>query len=73
MLADKLSNMRATKRGYDKEGEAIWLRFNVTDPGMHRWYYMTIGEILAELEDTQAYQEYMHLCREIFGQVRSKG
>ena len=73
VLADKLSNMRATKRGYDKAGEAIWQRFNVTDPGMHRWYYTTIGEILSELEDTQAYQEYMYLCRVIFGHEQSEG
>lgn len=67
VLADKLSNMRATKRGYDKEGEKIWQRFNVTDPKMHKWYYTTIGAILGELSDTEAYQEYILLCDEIFG------
>lgn len=66
VLADKLSNMRATKRSYQSMGAKVWERFNMKDPKQHEWYYFTIADVISELSNTRAYQEYINLCREVF-------
>jgi len=66
VLADKLSNLRATKKDYHEVGHKVWDRFHVTDYRLHRWYYTSIGEHLKELAHTKEYKEFQQLCKEVF-------
>lgn len=66
-LGDKLSNMRCTARDYLIVRDAIWERFNEKDKKKHAWYYWGIAHALKELEAHIYYQEYVLLCREVFG------
>ena len=65
-LGDKLSNMRAISRDYDKLGDALWGRFHVTDPAEHAWHYRGLADSLSELADTEAYQEFARLVDRVF-------
>ncbi len=66
-LADKLSNIRSTARDYILVGEKIWERFNVKEKEKHAWYYNSMVELLEELREFPEYQEYVRLCRRVFG------
>lgn len=66
-LADKLSNIRSTARDYLLVGEEVWQRFNVKERRMHAWYYTSMIESLAVFKETPQYQEYVALCRQVFG------
>ena len=66
-LSDKLSNIRAIYRDYQKIGDELWKRFNQKDKNEHAWYYKSFIETLSELSDTAAYKEYCELVRKIFG------
>lgn len=66
-LSDKLSNIRAIYRDYQKIGDELWKRFNQKDKNEHAWYYKSFVETLSELDDTAAYKEYCELVRNIFG------
>lgn len=66
-LADKLSNLRATKECYIAEGEKFWNRFNQKDKSQHEWYYKAMAKALAELKGTRQYEEYLKLCDDVFG------
>ncbi len=65
-LSDKLANLRSYARSYRAEGDALWSHFNQKDPAMQQWYYERIAEYTSQLEDTDAYQEYLQLLHEIF-------
>lgn len=41
-LADKLDNARAMLRDVRREGDRLWDRFSVNDPGEHLWYYESL-------------------------------
>ncbi len=69
ILADKLSNLRATSTFYKKEGEKFWERFNQKDKRQHEWYYRSMAEVLIELQETSQYKEYLELCNEVFGKL----
>lgn len=66
MLADKLSNLRASLRDYRMNGNDIWQKFNMKDGKEQEWYYRKVAEILSELRDTASYQEYVSIIEEIF-------
>ena len=67
-LADKLSNMRAIRRDYAREGEAMFLKFHVKDKQRHAWYYRSCTELIArELGDTDGWRELDRLVGEVFG------
>lgn len=66
-LGDKLSNMRSTARDYMVIGDAVWERFNVKEKSMHAWYYCGIAKALEELSTHFYYDEYVLLCRKVFG------
>lgn len=66
-LGDKLSNMRSFAREHRKVGDALWQNLHQKDPKIQQWYYDSIAENLKELSDTEAYQEYIKLVREVFG------
>lgn len=66
-MGDKLSNMRAIARDYKMKGEALWQIFHVTDKESHAWHYRGLADSLAELKDTFAYQEFVALIEQVFG------
>lgn len=65
-LADKLSNMRAICRDYNRLGDNLWERFNQKDKNEHAWYYGGIAERLTFLKETEAYKEYEELLKKVF-------
>ncbi len=65
-LSDKLSNIRSFYREYLRIGDNLWLYLNQKDPKMQKWYYTTVADCLAELEDTPAFKEYVDLVNKIF-------
>ncbi len=46
--ADKLHNARSLLRDLVQEKEAVWDRFNQTDPAEQLWYYRALAELFAE-------------------------
>lgn len=66
MLADKVSNMRATYRDYQEAGDAIWNKFNMKDVSEQEWYYRSVAEVLNELSEYDLYQEYLHILDAVF-------
>ena len=65
-IADKLSNMRAIYRDYNRLGDKLWERFNQKDKNEHYWYYGGIAERLTFLKETEAYKEYVELLNKTF-------
>lgn len=66
-LGDKLSNMRAIYRDYCTVGDELWKIFHA--PGGkpdHEWHYRGLASSLAELENTFAYKEFIHLIDFVF-------
>ena len=68
-LGDKLANMRSLYYIWQKEGNAMWKRFNQKDPAQQAWYYRTIADSIRELSDTLAWQEFNGLIQTIFAEV----
>ena len=67
-LADKLSNMRAIRRDYDRLGDALFDRFNQRDACKHGWYYRSCLEKLAgELGKTNEWKELRAHIEHVFG------
>ncbi len=66
-LGDKLSNMRAIWRDYQVKGDELWKIFHVTDKASHEWHYRGLAASLSELNDTFAYQEFVRLIDDVFG------
>lgn len=67
-LGDKLSNLRSIYIDKQKEGDAVWQKFNQKDPMKHRWYYRSIADLISELKDTLAWQEFDKLIDVVFGE-----
>lgn len=67
-MGDKLSNMRAIWRDYQQKGDALWQIFHVKDKASHEWHYRGLAASLSELSDTFAYQEFVRLIDEVFGE-----
>ncbi len=70
-LSDKLSNMRAICRDYDKLGDGLWERFNQQDMKMQAWYYKSIRDRLKRLGDSAAFNEYSALVDRVFSSSES--
>lgn len=68
-LGDKLSNMRSTARDYLAIGDDIWQRFNEKKKECHAWYYWGIAKELKDMQDNPFYQEFVQLCRYVFGEI----
>ncbi len=68
-VADKLSNIRAMERDYQKLGNALWMRFNQKDKKEHAWYYQSVCKLTMELSDTEAWQELSRIFSDVFGDV----
>lgn len=57
-LSDKLSNMRAIRRDFERDGERVFDRFHQHDKDRHAWYYRSCVSLLeGELGDTDAWRE----------------
>ncbi|MDO5300760.1 MAG: HD domain-containing protein [Clostridia bacterium] len=68
-LADKLSNMRAIRHDYERDGEAMFYRFHQHDKRRHAWYYHSCVALLEdELGETDAWRELEALVYEVFGE-----
>lgn len=66
-LSDKLSNMRSLYRMYRAEGDDMWKHFNQQDKNVQKWYYHAIADLLAELDNTAAYEEFVARMNIVFG------
>jgi guanosine-3',5'-bis(diphosphate) 3'-pyrophosphohydrolase len=71
-LADKLSNIRSMARDYILVGEGLWERFNVRQKELHAWYYISMIDLLKDLNAMPEYQEYVTLCRRVFGEGKDE-
>ena len=69
MLADKLSNLRASLRDYKVTGIKMWDKFNMKDPLQQKWYYTSVLGALSELCETPEYKEAMAIIQEVFEEV----
>ena len=65
-LADKISNLRSCVEMKKTLGNDMWKVFNQHDSKMHKWYHEGVADSLKELQDTDAYQEYISLIKKIF-------
>lgn len=68
-LADKLSNIRAIQRDYERIGDQLWERFNQKDSKEHAWYYGNLAKIFLsdpKLKGTQACREYDDRVKAVF-------
>ena len=68
VLCDKLSNIRAVHRDYQKIGDELWLRFSQKDKNEHGWYYKSVLKELNEFSRTPEYNELRRLIYEVFGE-----
>ena len=71
-MGDKLSNMRAIWRDYKVKGDALWSIFHVKDKASHEWHYRGLAASLADLSDSFAYQEFVHLIDQVFADPKEK-
>ena len=72
VLADKLSNMRAIARDYDKIQDKLWERFNRGKEDQ-AWYYNTGADALIALANDEKtaefYDEFADLVGHVFGDI----
>ncbi len=69
-LSDKLSNMRAIHRDFDRYGERLFCRFHQHDKRRHAWYYRSCAALLrAELGQTDAWRELCAHVEHVFAGV----
>ena len=69
-LSDKLSNMRAIHRDYDRDGERLFFRFHQHDKALHAWYYRSLAALLeGELGDTMAWKELTEHIAYVFADI----
>ena len=66
-MGDKLSNLRSLCHMKQEEGDSMWLKFHMSDPKEQEWYYRSCGEVLSDLKDTDAWQEYHNRLDDLFG------
>jgi (p)ppGpp synthase/HD superfamily hydrolase len=63
--ADKLSNLRSMYADLKRIGEKLWERFNAPKE-LIRWYYEELLKPLAEISDTEMYDELQMLVEVVF-------
>lgn len=71
VLADKLSNAKATAKDYKDNGDELWSRFNAGKEEQE-WYYRGGLKALANLENDDAagwaYKEFQECVKAMFGE-----
>lgn len=65
-LGDKLANIRSIYRELQKEGDALWKKFNQKDVNEHAWYYFSIVKLTKRLSHTSAWLEFKTLVELVF-------
>ena len=69
-LADKLSNMRAIHRDYDRDSDNMFQRFHQRDKRRHAWYYRSMVSLLKdEYGDTDAWRELRLHVEHVFAGI----
>ena len=69
-LADKLSNMRAIHRDYDRDSDTMFLRFHQHDKSRHAWYYRSMVSLLKEeFGNTDAWHELSGHVEHVFAGI----
>lgn len=63
--ADKLSNLRSIRADLNVLGESLWSRFK-RGRERQKWYYRSLLDAFAPLEEYEMYEEYAALYAEIF-------
>lgn len=66
-MGDKLSNMRAIARDYERQGDELWKIFCTSEKKDHEWHYRGLAESLSPLAGTEAYREFTDLIDKVFG------
>ncbi len=72
-LGDKLSNIRAMTRDYERIGEDLWKKFNNSNPIDQGMYYGLLANVFGEDDEiagTPEYREYVKLCAALFSDER---
>lgn len=68
--ADKLDNIRSIKRDYEKLGEKVWERFNVSKEDQ-QWYYGALAEVFSGYAKESVYApifaEFISEVKAVFG------
>jgi len=73
-LADKLSNLRAIRRDYERDADALFFRFHQHDKHMHAWYYRSVIALLREdFQHTREWQEMRMHAEHVFAGVPYEG
>ena len=68
-MGDKLSNMRAIARDYERIGDELWKIFHSPNGKPdHEWRYRELAVALFDLAGTPAYREFVTLLEKTFGQ-----
>ena len=68
-MGDKLSNMRAIARDYERIGDELWKIFHAPNgKSDHEWRYRGLAVALFDLAGTPAYREFITLLEKTFGQ-----
>ncbi len=65
-IGDKLSNARAMLNDYKEMGEALWDKFHVNDPKLHKWHYEGLRDAMSDLKGTIPYEEFSKIVNELF-------
>lgn len=65
-LGDKLSNMRAIARDYEKLGDSLWNLFHEKRRSEHEWRYRALADAFRSLDDTDAFREFEYLVNKVF-------
>jgi myo-inositol-1(or 4)-monophosphatase len=74
-LGDKLSNVRAMTRDYERDGEKLWQKLNNKNPKDHGKYYCGLANAFRKdevIRNTPAYREYADLCAALFHVERDR-
>ncbi len=67
-MGDKLSNMRAIARDYERIGDDLWKIFHAPNgKSDHQWRYHKLAEALFDLAGTPAYRVFVMLVEKTFG------
>ena len=72
-LGDKLSNVRAMTRDYERIGEELWKKFNNSNAIYQGMYYGLLANVFGEddfIRNTPEYKEYITLCAGLFSDER---
>ena len=72
-LGDKLSNVRAMTRDYERIGEELWKKFNNSNAIYQGMYYGLLANVFGadeKIAGTPEYREYVELCAALFSDER---